>query len=63
MPLFSFVCHSCGKAFDELFLSKVDASLNEHVSPCPSCGHLATRVIGPTSVRFEGSGWTPKGGA
>ncbi len=52
MPIYDYVCTSCGHRFEVL------RGLNEsgpHV--CPECGGPVNRAFAPPTIVFKGSGW------
>lgn len=59
MPLYRYLCPDDGE-FADLFLSTAEAKKNEHATPCPKCGKISPRVLGPVAVKFSGDGWTAK---
>ncbi len=42
MPTYEYECPSCGKRFELFLPMSADAE-----QPCPSCGSVSRRVIGP----------------
>lgn len=57
MPLFDYVCSSCGnKVIDH----RVQSYKNDPTLPC-SCGWEMTREISRTSFQLKGGGWAAGG--
>ncbi len=53
MPLYEYVCKSCGESFE--IIQKFSDPPPEK---CPHCGSTnITKKIGAPSIRFKGSGW------
>jgi putative FmdB family regulatory protein len=52
MPLYEYLCHSCGKKF-EVIQKFSDEPLNVH----EECGGAAERLISAPAFHFKGSGW------
>ena len=53
MPIYAFMCESCGHSFDKLQkLSDPDPEI------CPNCGqHTLKRQVTAPSFRLAGGGW------
>lgn len=53
MPIYEFVCSSCGNEFEKIM------SFSSIVSPaCPNCGAAEVeRQMGRPAIHFKGSGW------
>ncbi|HLE16141.1 MAG TPA: zinc ribbon domain-containing protein [Anaerolineales bacterium] len=55
MPIFEFVCTSCGESFEELMRSA--SAVEEAI--CPSCGSSQVKKqISTFSARLSGAGFT-----
>jgi putative FmdB family regulatory protein len=52
MPLYEYLCHSCGKKF-EVIQKFADEPLKIH----EECGGEAERLISAPAFHFKGSGW------
>ena len=52
MPTYEYKCRDCGNEFE--LRQGFDS---EPTIDCPSCGHIATRLISSVPVIFKGSGW------
>jgi putative FmdB family regulatory protein len=52
MPLYEYLCHSCGKKF-EVIEKFSDAPLKTH----EACGGEVERLISAPAFHFKGSGW------
>jgi len=52
MPLYEYLCHSCGKKF-EVIQKFADEPLKIH----EACGGEAERLISAPAFHFKGSGW------
>jgi putative FmdB family regulatory protein len=52
MPLYDYVCRSCGHALERL------QKAGEPPGPCPECGGELRRVYGRVGVRFSGWGFS-----
>jgi putative FmdB family regulatory protein len=52
MPLYEYLCHSCGKKF-EVIQKFSDEPLKIH----EACGGEAERLISAPAFHFKGSGW------
>jgi len=52
MPLYEYLCHSCGKKF-EVIQKFADEPLKVH----EECGGEAERLISAPAFHFKGSGW------
>src|SRR5579863_2829840 len=52
MPLYEYLCHSCGKKF-EVIQKFSDEPLKTH----EVCGGEAERLISAPAFHFKGSGW------
>ncbi|MDR3546258.1 MAG: zinc ribbon domain-containing protein [Candidatus Limnocylindrales bacterium] len=52
MPIYDYVCGSCGHRFEVL------RGINE-AGPhqCPECGGPVARAFAPPTIHFKGSGW------
>ena len=52
MPMYEFVCRSCGKEFTEvLSLAEYDAECDQHRVACPNCGSkLVEQLVAACSV-------------
>ena len=55
MPIYDYVCGSCGHRFEVL------RGINE-AGPhqCPECGGPVARAFVPPTIHFKGSGWAKK---
>src|SRR5215471_6075651 len=52
MPLYEYVCQSCGKKTEVL------QRLNERpLKICPHCGGRLKKAISAPAIQFKGSGW------
>src|SRR5215470_18854228 len=52
MPLYEYVCQSCGKKTEVL------QRLNERpLKICPHCGGKLKKAISAPAIQFKGSGW------
>lgn len=56
MPIYEYVCKSCGKHFETM--QKIS---EPPIAPCPKCGDTADRAISRTSFTLKGSGWYKDG--
>jgi len=56
MPIYEYMCKSCGKRFE--IMQKVSET---PVAPCPKCGDTADRIISMTSFSLKGAGWYKDG--
>jgi putative FmdB family regulatory protein len=52
MPIYEYVCDSCGNSFERIQPFSADP-----VETCPQCSSPVRRVISPVGVIFKGSGW------
>ena len=52
MPIYEYLCHSCGKKF-EVLQKFSDAPLAVH----PECGGEVEKLISTSALQFKGSGW------
>jgi len=52
MPLYEYVCESCGYRFEV-----IQRFSDEPLKVCPKCGGKAHRVISAPAIHFKGSGW------
>ncbi len=52
MPIYKYVCESCGYKFEEL--QKVSDS---PIEGCPECGKAVHKAITHSSFILKGSGW------
>lgn len=52
MPIYEYVCDSCGHKFD--IIQKMSDS---SIQTCDNCGKKAKRVISQTSFMLKGTGW------
>lgn len=52
MPIYEYVCTSCGHRFETR-----QSFSDEPVADCPECGAPVRRVLHPAGVIFKGSGW------
>lgn len=53
MPIYEFICHSCGNEFEQI-RSFSDSSMPE----CVKCGSSEVmRRVGRPAIHFKGSGW------
>ena len=52
MPIYEFLCRSCGKEFTEvLSLAEYDAECDKHEVACPNCGSkLVEQLVAACSV-------------
>ena len=57
MPTYDYICDACNHKFEQ------EQKITEKaLTKCPECSKKKLRrVIGATTVRFVGQGWTPKG--
>ena len=52
MPIYEFVCESCGR------LAEVMQKLSDPAPPCPECGQgRMARTVSRTSFQLKGGGW------
>jgi putative FmdB family regulatory protein len=55
MPLYDYVCTSCGHQIEVMH------SVHGHgPSACPVCGSPMKKAYAPPAVHFKGSGWARK---
>jgi putative FmdB family regulatory protein len=55
MPLYDYVCTSCGHRLEVMH------SVHGHgPSACPVCGSPMKKAYAPPAVHFKGSGWARK---
>jgi putative FmdB family regulatory protein len=52
MPIYDYLCDTCGHRFDVRQSFSADP-----VSDCTECGAPVRRVLHPAGVIFKGSGW------
>jgi len=52
MPIYEYLCHSCGKKF-EVLQKFSDEPLLVH----PECGGKVDKLISTSALQFKGSGW------
>lgn len=52
MPLYEYLCKTCGHSF-EVLQKFSDPSLFD----CLQCGEKSERILSAPSIRFKGSGW------
>jgi putative FmdB family regulatory protein len=52
MPIYEYLCHSCGKKF-EVLQKFSDPPLLIH----PECGGEVDKLISTSALQFKGSGW------
>lgn len=52
MPTYSYVCRSCGHAFDA-----VQAMSDAALTHCPECNGELRKAFGTVGVAFKGSGF------
>ena len=52
MPLYEYLCHSCGKKF-EVIQKFSDEPLKTH----PDCGGEVERLLSAPAFHFKGTGW------
>jgi putative FmdB family regulatory protein len=52
MPIYDYLCESCGHRFDARQSFHDDA-----LTECTECGAPVRRVLHPAGVIFKGSGW------
>lgn len=52
MPLYEYVCTSCGEHME--LLQKLHAA---PLAACPHCGGAVRKVLAPPALQFKGSGW------
>ena len=52
MPIYEYVCDSCGYGFE-----RIQSFSDDPLSECPRCGAEVRRVISPVGIIFKGSGW------
>ena len=52
MPLYEYLCESCGKTI-EVIQKFADAPLSE----CEACGGTLEKLLSRSTVQFKGTGW------
>ncbi len=52
MPLFEYLCESCGRTVEAL-----ETFSGKRLSICDRCGGRLKRLISAPAVQFKGSGW------
>jgi putative FmdB family regulatory protein len=52
MPIYEYLCKSCGHRFDAR-----QSFHDEPLTDCTECGAPVRRVLHPAGVIFKGSGW------
>lgn len=52
MPLYEYLCESCGRTVEAL-----ESFSGKRLSICDRCGGRLKRLISAPSVQFKGSGW------
>jgi putative FmdB family regulatory protein len=52
MPIYEYLCQSCGKKF-EVLQKFSDEPLHTH----PECGGKVDKLISTSALQFKGSGW------
>ncbi|MFO7302536.1 MAG: zinc ribbon domain-containing protein [Acidobacteriota bacterium] len=53
MPLYEYLCGSCGHRFE-----RIQKFSDAPVSECPSCGAAQVeRLISSPAIQFKGTGW------
>ena len=52
MPIYEYVCHSCGNEFEQL------QGWSDGAPSCSACSSAnVTRRLSPPAIHFKGSGW------
>ena len=52
MPIYEYLCESCGKKFEVL-----QKFSDEPISIHPDCGGKVEKLISTSALQFKGSGW------
>lgn len=53
MPIYEFVCQSCGREFE-----RIQSFSDQSLPLCPACQSASVqRKLSPPAVHFKGSGW------
>ena len=52
MPIYEYLCHSCGKKFEVL-----QKFSDEPILVHPECGGTVDKLISTSALQFKGSGW------
>lgn len=53
MPIYEYVCHSCGRQFE--IMQKIS---DEPLSNCPTChANEVTKLVSAPSFQLKGTGW------
>lgn len=59
MPMFDFVCKSCGHEIEDKYTSRSNT-----VVACPQCGaEMSKKVSAPSNFECKGTMWQGKAGA
>jgi putative FmdB family regulatory protein len=52
MPLYEYLCTSCGSRFE-----RIQKFSDPPVTECPSCGGRVEKQISSPAIQFKGAGW------
>lgn len=52
MPLYEYLCGSCGHRFE-----RIQKFSDPPVTECPSCGGVVEKQFSSPAIQFKGSGW------
>lgn len=52
MPLYEYLCSSCGHRFE-----RIQKFSDPPVATCPQCGGPVEKQISSPAIQFKGSGW------
>jgi putative FmdB family regulatory protein len=52
MPLYEYLCTSCGHRFE-----RIQKFSDPPVTECPSCGGRVEKQISSPAIQFKGAGW------
>jgi putative FmdB family regulatory protein len=52
MPLYEYLCASCGHRFE-----RIQKFSDPPVAECPACGGAVAKQVSSPAIQFKGSGW------
>ena len=55
MPIYDYVCESCGRVIEVIHGLHADGP-----AECPDCGGAMSKVFAAPTIHFKGSGWAKK---
>lgn len=59
-PKYDYTCENKGCKHNKEEFEVEQKITDEPLTKCPRCGRKVKRLIGRVTIKYQGTGWTPK---